>query len=93
METFRPYIEKGTIKWIGLSEASLDVIRRAKSVPGVGEKLIAVQMEYSAFELEIETSGFVNAVKELGVSIVAYSPLGRGEWFCSIQVGSFEYKI
>lgn len=42
METFRPYIEKGTIKWIGLSEASVDVIRRAKSVPGVGEKLIAV---------------------------------------------------
>lgn len=35
-------------------------------------------MEFSPFELEIEKSGFLKAAKELGVSVVAYSPLGRG---------------
>lgn len=78
METLRPYIEKGTIRYIGLSECSIDVLKRAKSVPGVGEKVVACQMEFSPFELEIEASGFIAAAKELGVSIVAYSPLGRG---------------
>ncbi|TCD61457.1 hypothetical protein EIP91_008414 [Steccherinum ochraceum] len=78
METLRPYVESGAIKWIGFSEASIDVLKRAKSVPGIGNKVIAVQMEYSPFELEIETSGFAEAAKQLGISIVAYSPLGRG---------------
>lgn len=78
VETFRPYLESGKIKYIGLSEASTDVLRRAKAVKGVGEKLIAVQMEYSPFETEIVTSGFSKVARELGVAIVAYSPLGRG---------------
>lgn len=78
LETLRPYVDSGKIKYIGLSECSIEVLKRAKSVPGVGEKVIACQMEYSPFELEIETTGFVAAARELGVSIVAYSPLGRG---------------
>jgi aryl-alcohol dehydrogenase-like predicted oxidoreductase len=78
METLRPFVESGQIKWLGLSECSAATLRRAKAVPGVGEKLIAVQMEYSPFELTIETSGFVDVANELGVAVVAYSPLGRG---------------
>jgi len=78
METFRTFIESGKVKYIGLSECSADVLRRAKAVPGVGEKLVACQMEYSPFTLEIETSGFVATARELGVAVVAYSPLGRG---------------
>lgn len=78
METLRPYVESGKVKYIGLSECGIDVLKRAKSVPGVGEKLVACQMEFSPFELEIEKSGFVAAARELGVAIVAYSPLGRG---------------
>jgi len=35
-------------------------------------------MEYSPFSLDIETSGVLNACRELGVTVVAYSPLGRG---------------
>ncbi|KAJ7472728.1 NADP-dependent oxidoreductase domain-containing protein [Mycena latifolia] len=54
------------------------MLRRAKAVPGVGEKVIAVQVEFSPFELEAETSGFVAQARELGVAIVPYSPLGRG---------------
>ncbi|EED83286.1 predicted protein [Postia placenta Mad-698-R] len=78
METLRPYLDSGKIKYIGLSECSAEVLRRAKSVPGVGEKLIACQMEYSPFEVEIEKDGFLTTARELGVSIIAYSPLGRG---------------
>ncbi|PCH39383.1 Aldo/keto reductase [Wolfiporia cocos MD-104 SS10] len=78
METLRPYIEKGTVRYVGLSECSVEHLRRARSVPGIGEKVIACQMEYSPFELEIETTGFVAAARELGASVVAYSPLGRG---------------
>ncbi|PCH39372.1 Aldo/keto reductase [Wolfiporia cocos MD-104 SS10] len=78
METLRPYIEKGTVRYVGLSECSVEHLRRARSVPGIGDKVIACQMEYSPFELEIETTGFVTASRELGASVVAYSPLGRG---------------
>ncbi|KAH8101211.1 NADP-dependent oxidoreductase domain-containing protein [Cristinia sonorae] len=78
METFRPYLENGTIRYVGLSECSIDVMKRAKAVPGVGEKLVAVQMEYNPFELELETTGFADVARELNISVVAYCPLGRG---------------
>jgi aryl-alcohol dehydrogenase-like predicted oxidoreductase len=78
LETLRPYVESGKIKWLGLSECSERTLRRAKAVKGMGEKVIAIQMEYSPFELEIEKDGVADAAKELGVAVVAYSPLGRG---------------
>ena len=72
-------VKEGKIKYIGLSNCSIDVLRRAKAVPEAGERLIACQMEYSPFELTIETSGFLSAARKLGVAIVPYSPLGRGK--------------
>ncbi|KAF7320846.1 Aldo-ket-red domain-containing protein [Mycena chlorophos] len=78
LETLRPYVERGTIRWVGLSECSPATLRRAKAVPIIGPKLIAVQMEYSPFETSIETSGLRATATELGVAVVAYSPLGRG---------------
>ncbi|KZT70949.1 Aldo/keto reductase [Daedalea quercina L-15889] len=85
METLAEYIKSGKIKYIGLSECSIDVLKRAKAVPIAGEKLIACQMEFSPIELDVEKSGFVAAARELGVAIVAYSPLGRG-------VGRWRFK-
>ncbi|CCM00122.1 uncharacterized protein FIBRA_02149 [Fibroporia radiculosa] len=78
LETLRPYVEGGKVKYIGLSECGIDVMKRARSVPGIGERVIACQMEFSPFELSLEKSGFVTAARELGVAVVAYSPLGRG---------------
>ena len=78
LETLRPYVEKGTIRWLGLSECSAATLHRARAVPGVGEKVIAAQMEFSPFSLQIEKDGFAKVAKELGVAVVAYSPLGRG---------------
>ncbi|KAJ7619322.1 Aldo/keto reductase [Roridomyces roridus] len=79
LETLRPYVEEGKIRWLGLSECSVETLRRAKAVPGVGERVVAVQMEYSLFDLEIEgPGGVLETARELGVAVVAYSPLGRG---------------
>lgn len=78
METLREPLEKGVIRWIGLSECNAETLRRARAVKGVGEKIIAAQMEFSPFSLDVVRDGFVDAAKEAGVSLVAYSPLGRG---------------
>lgn len=66
----------GKIKYFGLSECSTACLRRAEAVAHVD----AVQLEYSPYALEIETPevGLLDACRELGVAIVAYSPLGRG---------------
>jgi aryl-alcohol dehydrogenase-like predicted oxidoreductase len=78
MQTLGELVEEGKIKYIGLSECSADTLRRAKAVKGVGDKLIAVQMEYGPFSLDIEHGDFMKAVEETGVAVVAYSPLCRG---------------
>ncbi|THH03326.1 hypothetical protein EW145_g6348 [Phellinidium pouzarii] len=78
LETLRAPIETGVIKWIGLSECSAETLRRAKAVKGVGERVVAAQMEFSPFSLDIKKNGFAQAAKELGVAVVVYSPLGRG---------------
>lgn len=78
LETLRPAFNDGRVRWFGLSECSVDVVRRAKAVDGLGGKVICVQMEYSPFELVHEKSGFFSEMENMGVGVVAYSPLGRG---------------
>ena len=68
--------KEGKIKYLGLSECSADTLRRAHKVHPIS----AAQMEFSPFALEIESSqtDFLKTARELGVKIIAYSPLGRG---------------
>ncbi|GMY20950.1 probable aldo-keto reductase 1 [Fagus crenata] len=66
-------VEEGKIKYIGLSEASADTIRRAHAV----HPITAVQMEWSLWTREIEEE-IVPLCRELGIAVVPYSPLGRG---------------
>ena len=66
--------DAGKVKYLGLSEVSASTLRRACEVAHID----AVQMEYSPFSLEVETEGLMAACQELGVAIVAYSPLGKG---------------
>lgn len=68
--------KEGKIKYLGLSECSATTLRRAHAV----HPIAAVQMEYSPFALEIESdqTNFLKTARELGVKIIAYSPLGRG---------------
>jgi aryl-alcohol dehydrogenase-like predicted oxidoreductase len=66
-------VEDGKVRALGLSEASAGTLRRAHAV----HPITALQTEYSLFSREIEEEILPTCV-ELGVSLVAYSPLGRG---------------
>lgn len=69
-------VKAGKIKYLGLSECSAQTIRRAHAV----HPIACVQVEYGPFTLEIEKPEIdvLNTCRELGISVVAYSPLGRG---------------
>jgi aryl-alcohol dehydrogenase-like predicted oxidoreductase len=69
----RELVEAGKIRHIGLSECGIQTLRRACAVHPV----CAVQTEYSIWAREPE-EGMLDACRELGVTFVAYSPLGRG---------------
>ncbi|KAK7433390.1 hypothetical protein QQZ08_000330 [Neonectria magnoliae] len=66
--------KEGNVKYIGLSECSVETLRKANSIA----KIDAVKSEYSAFETIYETNGVIDTAKELGVAFVAFSPLGHG---------------
>ncbi|XP_021773165.1 probable aldo-keto reductase 1 isoform X2 [Chenopodium quinoa] len=73
MGEMKKLVEEGKIRYIGLSEASADTIRRAHAIHPV----TAVQMEWSLWTRDIEEE-IVPICRELGIGIVPYSPLGRG---------------
>jgi aryl-alcohol dehydrogenase-like predicted oxidoreductase len=64
------------VRYLGISEVTADTLRRAHATHPIS----AVQYEYSPFCLDIEDEkiGLLKACRELGVTIVAYSPIGRG---------------
>jgi aryl-alcohol dehydrogenase-like predicted oxidoreductase len=66
-------VAAGKVRYIGLSEAGAETIRRAHAVHPV----TAVQTEYSLWTRDVE-SDVMPTLKELGIGLVAYSPLGRG---------------
>jgi len=66
-------VQAGKVRYIGLSEASPATVRRADKV----HPITAVQTEYSLFTRDAEDE-LLPALRELGTSLVAYSPLGRG---------------
>lgn len=68
------FVAEGKVKYLGLSEAAPETIRRAHAV----HPITAVQTEYSLFERTPEVNGVLDATRELGIEFVAYSPLGRG---------------
>ena len=76
-------VEAGKVRYIGLSEAATDTIRRAEKV----HPITALQTEYSLWTREPEDD-ILPTVRELGMGYVAYSPLGRG--FLSGDITSIE---
>ncbi|KAJ1852126.1 hypothetical protein LPJ57_007710 [Coemansia sp. RSA 486] len=67
-------VKEGKVRYLGLSECTADELRRAYKV----HPIAAVQIEYSPWTTDIERNGILDACRELSVTIVAYSPLGRG---------------
>ncbi|HWN17299.1 MAG TPA: aldo/keto reductase [Gemmatimonadales bacterium] len=66
-------VEEGKVRFLGLSEAGEDTIRRAHAVHPIS----ALQSEYSLWERNLETD-IIPALRELGIGLVPFSPLGRG---------------
>lgn len=73
-------IEKGLVRYIGLSEAGVETIRRAHKVHPIS----CVETEYSLWTRDVEAE-ILPTCKELGIGFVAYAPLGRGFLSGTIQ--------
>jgi aryl-alcohol dehydrogenase-like predicted oxidoreductase len=66
-------VDEGKVRYLGLSEAAPETIKRANAVHPIS----ALQTEYSLWTRDVEDE-ILPTVRELGVGLVAYSPLGRG---------------
>src|ERR1700722_10451156 len=74
-------VKTGKVRTLGLSEASPETLRRASKI----HPIAALQSEYSLWSREVETNGVLAACRELGISFIPYSPLGRGFLTGAIQ--------
>lgn len=77
-------VENGKVRYLGISEAAPETIRRANSV----HPIAALQTEWSLWTRDPEENGVLDTVRELGIGFVAYSPLGRG--FLSGEIRSVD---
>jgi aryl-alcohol dehydrogenase-like predicted oxidoreductase len=66
-------VEQGKVRYLGLSEASVETVRRAHAV----HPIAALQTEYSLWSRDVEDE-ILPTCRELGIGFVPYSPLGRG---------------
>ncbi|RYX83250.1 aldo/keto reductase [bacterium] len=76
-------VKAGKVRFLGLSEAGTDTIRRANKT----HPICALQTEYSLWTRDLEDE-ILPTLRELGIALVAYSPLGRG--FLTGQIKSFD---
>lgn len=84
-EVMKELIKEGKIRYWGLSEANSETIRRAHAVCPVA----ALQSEYSMMFRDLEAS-IIPTLKELGIKLVAFSPLGKGLLTGSIKDSKFD---
>jgi aryl-alcohol dehydrogenase-like predicted oxidoreductase len=80
-------VAEGKVRYLGLSEVDSALLRRAYAV----HPITAVQSEYSLWCRDPETT-VLDALRELGVGLVPYSPLGRGFLTGTVDVASLDAK-
>jgi aryl-alcohol dehydrogenase-like predicted oxidoreductase len=80
-------VAEGKVRYLGLSEVDNDLLRRAYAV----HPIAAVQSEYSLWARDPETT-VLDALRELGVGLVSYSPLGRGFLTGTVNVAALDDK-
>ena len=79
MAAMADLVEAGKIRSVGVSNFSADRMRRAhKALQERGLPLAVNQVQYSLIHRDIETNGVLETAKELGITIIAYTPLGYG---------------
>jgi aryl-alcohol dehydrogenase-like predicted oxidoreductase len=83
MQALADLVKEGKVRFIGMSEAAPETIRRAAKV----HPITALQTEYSLWSRDPEDE-ILDTVRELGIGFVAYSPLGRG--FLTGQIKSVD---
>jgi aryl-alcohol dehydrogenase-like predicted oxidoreductase len=84
-------VKEGKVRNIGLSEVTAETLRAAHKV----HPIAALQSEFSIFTRFIETDGILDTTKELGTTLVAYSPLGRGMlagWSKDWKADGFDFR-
>ena len=74
-------VTAGKVRALGLSEVNAETLRRAAKV----HPIAALQSEFSLWSREVSTNGVLSTCRELGISFVPYSPLGRGFLTGTIQ--------
>ena len=74
VEAMAALVSAGKVRWLGLSEVSPATLRAAHAV----HPIAAVQLEYSLFTRGVVEGEMLATCRELGVAVVAYSPVGRG---------------
>jgi aryl-alcohol dehydrogenase-like predicted oxidoreductase len=80
-------VAEGKVRYLGLSEVNDELLRRAYAV----HPITAVQSEYSVWTRDLETE-VLGAMRELGVGLVPYSPLGRGFLTGTVDVSTLDDK-
>jgi aryl-alcohol dehydrogenase-like predicted oxidoreductase len=79
MNALADEVQRGRIAAVGVSNYSADQMREAhKILAARGVRLATNQVRYSLLSREVETQGIINTARELGVTILAYSPLAQG---------------
>ncbi len=74
-------VSAGKVRMLGLSEAGPETLRRAVKI----HPIAALQSEYSLWSREVEANGVLSTCRELGITFIPYSPLGRGFLTGAIQ--------
>ena len=80
-------VAEGKVRYLGLSEVDSALLRRAHAV----HPITAVQSEYSLWARDPETT-VLDALRDLGVALVSYSPLGRGFLTGTVEVGRLDAR-
>jgi aryl-alcohol dehydrogenase-like predicted oxidoreductase len=80
-------VREGKVRYLGLSEVDGDLLRRAYAV----HPITAVQSEYSLWTRDVESAA-IGAMRELGVGLVPYSPLGRGFLTGTVDVSTLSHN-
>jgi aryl-alcohol dehydrogenase-like predicted oxidoreductase len=80
-------VTEGKVRYLGLSEVSGELLRRAHAV----HPITAVQSEYSLWTRDVEADA-IGAMRELGVGLVPYSPLGRGFLTGTVDMSTLDAK-
>ena len=79
MREMAKFAGSGRVRHVGVSNFSADGMRKAHmELSRLGLALVSNQVNYSLLRREIETNGVLGAAKDLGVTVIAYSPLARG---------------